>query len=269
METQVSTDVKKEDASDLSMLAIISSAASNPDVDVEKMQALLSMQMQIEERDAKRAFEQAFIRMQSELPEIDKNGSITGKNGRIQSKYARWEDIDRVIRPILQSHGFALRFDQQDDNNMTQVCAILSHVGGHVERSGYMKLPADRSGSKNDVQGAGSTLSYGKRYTAVAMLNIVTSEDTDGLGIGTPQEKPPLPEQLRKDCQTAADAGGYEGFYKSLEPAIRDLIYSHHFEDHTKWKTKSAANATPSEPPAGDIKQPGDDGYVEPNFDNL
>ena len=44
-----------------------------------------------------------------------------------------------------------------------------------------MKLPADTSGSKNVVQAIGSSVSYGKRYTMQALLNITSGgEDDDG-----------------------------------------------------------------------------------------
>ena len=44
-----------------------------------------------------------------------------------------------------------------------------------------MLLPADISGGKNPLQAIGSSTSYGKRYTAGALLNITSrGEDDDG-----------------------------------------------------------------------------------------
>ncbi len=53
-----------------------------------------------------------------------------------------------------------------------------------------MPLPLDTSGSKNNIQGMGSSLTYGKRYLVTAMLNIVTEgEDKDG------NDNPPITEE--------------------------------------------------------------------------
>src|SRR5690606_9193784 len=55
---------------------------------------------------------------------------------------------------------------------------------GHSEETTIF-LPADTSGSKNSVQAVGSSTSYGKRYTASALLNITTrGEDDDGRAAG-------------------------------------------------------------------------------------
>jgi hypothetical protein len=59
-------------------------------------------------------------------------------------------------------------------------------------------MPIDTSGSKTSVQGIGSTVSYGKRYTLCALLNISTGDDTDGHQLGRNQSLPP-PKQTITD----------------------------------------------------------------------
>ena len=60
------------------------------------------------------------------------------------------------------------------------ITAILSHREGHSEET-TLTLDADKSGSKNAVQAVGSSISYGQRYAAVALLNITTrGMDDDG-----------------------------------------------------------------------------------------
>jgi hypothetical protein len=60
------------------------------------------------------------------------------------------------------------------------VTGVLTHQLGHVEQTS-LTLPIDTSGSKNAVQSVGSSTSYGKRYTAAALLNLRTGEtDDDG-----------------------------------------------------------------------------------------
>jgi hypothetical protein len=123
--------------------------------------------------------------MQPKLPVVGERGGIKNNNGQVQSTYALWEDINDAIRPLLAEHGFALSFKvgQAQDGKIT-ITGILSHREGHQEET-TLTLVHDSSGSKNSVQAVGSSVSYGKRYTAMALLNITTrGEDDDGKAAG-------------------------------------------------------------------------------------
>ena len=165
------------------IISVIERAATNPDVDIDKMERLLAMHERITERDARSAFSTAMAEMQGELPTISEKGEIT-VNGAVRSKYARFEDINEAVRPILKRHGFAVSFRTKTDDQHISVTGILSHRQGHSEET-TMQLPADMSGAKNTVQQVGSSVSYGKRYVLQALLNITTSgEDDDGRAAG-------------------------------------------------------------------------------------
>jgi hypothetical protein len=171
-----------------SLLAVIARASTDPRVDVTKMEALMQMQERLEVRQAERAFNEAFVQMQPKLPRIKRDGSLSypvNKNQpdgpqRIISKYATWESIDAAIRPILTEHGFALSFTTEvTGNGILIVTAILRHSAGHSTKTPGPPLPCDSSGGKNNIQGWGSAMSYGKRYAATAALNLVTEGDDD------------------------------------------------------------------------------------------
>jgi hypothetical protein len=122
--------------------------------------------------------------MQEELPEIEERGEIKISDNKPGQGYARWEDINKAIKPVLKKHGFALSFRTGLADGKITVTGILSHEAGHSEET-TMHLPADTSGSKNAVQAVGSSTSYGKRYTAAALLNITTrGGDDDGRAAG-------------------------------------------------------------------------------------
>lgn len=162
-----------------SLMEVINRAASDPNVDVDKMERLLGMYERISERNAKVAFHTALAHMQPELPIITENGKIMHGN-KLISEYALWEDINEAIRPVLHKHGFALRFKTGNGGKNVEVTAILSHCEGHSEET-TITLEHDSSGSKNAVQAVGSSISYGKRYAAEAALNITTrGKDDDG-----------------------------------------------------------------------------------------
>lgn len=163
-----------------SVLQVISRAAADPSVDIEKLERLLAMQERITARSAQAEYAAALAEMQPHLPMIAERGAIKDRSGNAQSRYALWEDIVTTITPILSAHGFALSFRTANEANMVSVTGVLSHRAGHSE-STTLALPIDTSGSKNAVQSVGSSTSYGKRYTASALLNLRTGEiDDDG-----------------------------------------------------------------------------------------
>lgn len=157
-----------------SELAFIERMALNPNIDPEKLERLIAMQKDMAATTSKAAFTSAMVKMRPDLPIIEKKG--TSNNGA----YGKWEDIQGAIDPVLASHGFALSFKTSSAPNSITVIAILRHEAGH-EDSTELTLPADNSGSKNNVQAVGSSVSYGKRYTAGALLNLrIGGEDDDG-----------------------------------------------------------------------------------------
>lgn len=169
-----------------SLMEVISRAAADPNTDVDKLERLLGMYERITAQQAKAAFTAALAEMQPKLPVIDENGGIKDRAGKVQSTYAKWEDIADAIRPVLHDHGFALNFRVVTTPKVA-VTGVLSHRDGHSDET-TMELPVDGSGSKNDVQAVGSSFSYGKRYTAIALLNITSraraDRDDDGRGAG-------------------------------------------------------------------------------------
>lgn len=173
------------------LIHIIERAARDPGVDIDKMQRLMDMQERILIRNAKAAYAAALSAMQPELPVITRKGKIEvrkkdaagERTGAVQQStpYALWEDINEGIRPVLAKHGFALSFrvGMAQDGKIT-ITGILSHREGHSEET-TITLQHDSTGSKNAVQAVGSSVSYGKRYTAGALLNFTSrGEDDDG-----------------------------------------------------------------------------------------
>lgn len=163
------------------MFMSILELVKDPTVSVEKASALLDMQERMIDRQAKADFYAAKAKVMLDLPRIRKDGAILNKNDHVQSRFATFEAIDKIVRPICAAAGLVYSFIPGQNGPQLTVTCELAHTGGHVERYGPMPLAIDASGAKNATQGAGSALSYGKRYTLCAALNIVTEgEDTDG-----------------------------------------------------------------------------------------
>lgn len=169
-----------------SVLEVISRAARDPSVDIDKMERLIAMQERIEAKQAKASFTAAKLALRPALPEITMRGHIVIRdkidpNKIIQdTPFARFEDIHSAIVPVLTEHGFDLSFKNGlSPDGKVRVTTVLDHKDGHSEET-YFDLPHDSSGSKNAVQAVGSSTSYAKRYGVLSLLNIkVVGEDDD------------------------------------------------------------------------------------------
>lgn len=158
------------------LMAVISRAASDSTCDIEKMERLILLSERMQSASASQAFNAAMAEMQCDLPSIAERGK-----GHGTVRYATFEDINDVVKPIMQKHGFAVSFKVEHHQGGINVTGVLMHKAGHREET-TMLLPSDTSGSKNAVQAVGSSVSYGKRYVMSALLNLTTrGEDDDGL----------------------------------------------------------------------------------------
>jgi ERF superfamily protein len=217
---------------DVSAVTMFERLATNPDVDVEKLQKLIEMQERILDRNAKADFDADFSQMQPEIPEIDEKGAIRDRAGNVQSTYARNEDIQQVLRPILKKFGFSLSFETHwpDGGKRILVIGILSHRGGHSRRSEFLSDP-DTSGNKNTIQSLGSATSYGRRYTTMDLLNITSryKTDRDDDGQTTKTDKPPSPPgfDVWVDDLVVAAEEGFEKFKEAWNPQAVEAFRLH------------------------------------------
>lgn len=172
-------------------MELLERAASDPTVDVGKMQALLNMKKEVVTEQRIAAFNRDFMAARLEMPRVSKDGSVSypvNKNDpdgpkKEAFKFAKYETIDKAIRPIEIKFGFSRSFTteprQGDGGGIVVTCRLL-HRDGHSVVAG-IPVPLDTSGGKNNLQGYGSSFSYGKRYTTTMVWDIVTKgEDDDG-----------------------------------------------------------------------------------------
>lgn len=191
-----------------SMLQVIAGAAANPDCDVQKMQALLDMQDKLIEREARKEFSAAMAAACGEIPQVEKNGTVSlgGKGGY---KFTKWEDMDRVIRPVLATYNLRLSFNTRsaEGSNNKVIVGTISHANGQSQ-SAEIELPIDAGQGRNALQGFGSTISYGKRYCAEMLLNIVrTEEDNDGR-FRQRQDEPRISAEQKEEIVQLLQASG-------------------------------------------------------------
>jgi hypothetical protein len=167
---------------------VIQRLAENPQVDIGKLEKIIELQERILAHGAKAAFDAAFAAMQAELPVIAERGRTE------KAKYATLEDIVEAVRPILAKHQFSLSHRTEWlPEGKVRIVGLLAHAGGHEKTSEFVSV-ADASGSKNAIQALGSALSYGRRYTTLDLLNIVSRYQDDD-GKATSPKAPVIPDE--------------------------------------------------------------------------
>ena len=168
-----------------SLIHVIAAAASNPAVDVEKMERLWAMHEKLKNRADEEAFNAAMNKAQSEMGRV----SVDAANQQTRSTYATYGQLDKAVRPIYTRHGFSISFNEGEGapEGHARILAYVSHSAGHT-RTYKADIPNDGKGAKGgDVMtkthATGSAHSYGRRYLLKDIFNIaIGEEDNDGNG---------------------------------------------------------------------------------------
>lgn len=156
------------------MISMIERIALDPNADVSKLEKMIELQERVMATQAKAQFDTAMLNFQIEKPNIEKV-SVANK-----TKYAKLPFIQSKVDPVLRKFGLFTRWNiQATQSGKTRVTCICTHIGGHSETSS-MDVTPDKSGSKNEIQAEGSSITYAERYTLCALLGLVLVDDNDG-----------------------------------------------------------------------------------------
>lgn len=165
--------------------------------DLDKLQRLIDMQNQWEQKQAKKSFLAALSKFQTLVPVLKKAKTANVKmnsGGTFSYKYADLGSITQAIKKPLNECGLSYRWEFFEENGKMKVTCFVSHIDGHTETT-TMEAKADSSGAKNDIQQKGSTHTYLQRYTLIGALGLATAdEDNDGSS-----RKPPKKEELSEE----------------------------------------------------------------------
>ena len=100
----------------------------------------------------------------------------TATNPFFKSKYAPLNDILTLVRPILSKNGLSIVQAPSGDGEHIIVTTTLLHSSGEWIEFADLILKAD----KPTAQGAGSAITYGRRYAISSILGISSEDDDDG-----------------------------------------------------------------------------------------
>jgi hypothetical protein len=162
----------------------------------------------------------ALLAVQAEAPTLPKDA----ENPHFRSKYTPLDTIVEVIGPILNRHGLVwTTLPGRDDLGEPALNYRLTHAETGEVLEGTMPLLL----VKPDPQGLGSAITYARRYSICAVLNLVADVDDDGNRGSTPQasssygksnarEKPASDKQIALVRRLFTQNGVTQGMAKKL-----------------------------------------------------
>lgn len=214
------------------LLLMIERALCNPDIQVDKLNALLDMRIkwdaeqerkakEEEAKQAEREFTAAMVEFKKLVPKIlkDKHVEFNTSKGVTSYDHATIGAVCDAIIPALAESGLTHSWEPKQEGKLVRVTCTLSHPRGH-KKSVSMESYADDSGTKNALQAVRSAQTYMSRYTLLDVCGVATGgmPDDDGAGSGAPLDpkkpgapEPPAPpegyEDWALDLRAAADNG--------------------------------------------------------------
>jgi hypothetical protein len=216
-------------------LAILDAAVRN-NADVTTLKEISALAKEWKAEAAREAFSTAMAAAQAEMPTVVQDKV----NTHTSSRYASFETIQRLIKPVYLRHGFTVSFSEDGSPRDGWVCvkAQVRHIGGHTEyfeRTG----PIDNVGAKGNptktaLHGVASTVTYLSRHLLCGVFSVtVAGEDKDG-NDGNRTSKTITSEQMAELNQMIKDTGSdVTGFLAYLECSTMSELT---FGDYLKGK---------------------------------
>jgi hypothetical protein len=169
----------------------------------------------------------ALVAAAAELQPVSKDAT----NPAFRNRYATLDAIMEQVRPVLARHGLAVlqtgTAPETIDGRLVAVGieTMLLHKSGEWIASS-VTLPVE----KLTAQGAGSAISYGRRYGLSAILGL-TAEDDDGQAASV---RPAAPARPEPRAEAAPEQG--QRLYQSVPDTPRAKPFSGDVGEAMAWK---------------------------------
>lgn len=171
----------------------------------------------------------ALVAFQEDVKRIDKDGV----NPHFRSTYTTLDNMIDETKPILQKHGLTvMQFPGGDGERVTIRTLILHQSGEWIESEPLTLRP-----TKQDPQGVGSAITYGRRYSYAAALSLALGDDDDGNAASAPVNKESEAPPATLKAKYQAGKGSMDGFdewvrdmrakgynYKSMEEVLAKAL---------------------------------------------
>lgn len=154
--------------------------AISKDLDTDKLEKIIALVNQQQDRQKKEDFERNFALMRQKLPAIAKKSGAKDRDGKVLYKYAEIDEIQRLCDPVIFEHGFSYSWREEPIETGKRIWIDITGYG--YTKSNFFDCPQiQATGIQNAIQVAGAMSSYGRRYTFVSGFGIIVEgEDSDG-----------------------------------------------------------------------------------------
>jgi hypothetical protein len=129
----------------------------------------------------------ALAQAQAEIENVTKDA----QNPHFKSRYATLAEVLDEVRPKYAKYGvFILQMPCNGDHTAVGVTTRLLHSSGQYIEGDFFITP-----SREDAQGAGSALTYLRRYCLMAAAGVAPEDDDGEEAVGRGAGRPPLRPQ--------------------------------------------------------------------------
>ncbi len=152
---------------------------------VAALESLVGLYDRMQAKNAEREFAADLVALQGDTIRVQATKSVDVKNGVPRYTFAPYEEIMRIVQPMLTRHGFSVTFDTKIEGDRLYSVCTLTHKAGH-SRSNQFAVRFTTPPGSSSAQGDMSTKSYAKRGALCDALNISIEHDDDARMIGKP-----------------------------------------------------------------------------------
>lgn len=164
--------------------------AINNNAELDKLEKLMELQTQYEKKEAEKAYNKAMAKFKADPPEIIKSKKVQFKSTKYN--HADLGEAVTLINKKLSEYGLFASWDIEQEERVKVTC-IIKHELGHSEQTSFKASP-DTSGSKNNIQSLGSTVTYLQRYSLFAITGLIPV-DLDDDGASAEAKDDPISEE--------------------------------------------------------------------------
>lgn len=197
----------------------------------------------------------ALLKVQQEVPKIQKQAIAKIESQRGASYSYRYVPLDvlmETVQPSLSKHGLVwIALPCNDAQGRPALNYKLVHAASGESEEGTMTLMLT---SQDDPKGHGSAITYARRYSITAVLNLVAAKDDDGSAarsrgtargrVERPADVSAQPPQQTQRLATAKQRGmlNAKAAEKGLPPTrLADIVLAASGSAPLTWASQSAA----------------------------